>query len=318
VDQEAKVLIVGDLLIDRTYYVDVSKLSPEAPVPVAMLTGDPIDTPGGAGLAAAFTAIDKIPAIFGTYASLDTSLWVNKQYNIPVIHPQIYSGDLNAIKTRYIDNERHYHLIRVDSDNIVSIPFDSEDKDIEYEWFNEIEDAIKHRSIKVLAILDYRKGLLNEARSQRLINIARKASIPVYVDSRSKNLSIFKGANILKLNANEFKEACHILNCYTPNGKPNPQAIISSLQLDCLIITNGAEGAEYHMTGKHPPSPYKISAPKCQGSPDVTGCGDVFDITFCYNWGIKNKGIEESLKLAVNRATQFAYEPLGERLKWQK
>ena len=307
VDQKAKILLIGDLLIDRTFYVDVLKLSPEAPVPVAMLTGDPIDTPGGAGLAAAFSAVKKIPLLFGTYTSINKANWILKEYSVPVIHPPIHSNNVNTIKTRYIDNERHYHLLRVDSDNITSQPFNSlEDEE---EWFRQIEDKIK--GIGILAILDYRKGLLNEVRSQRLISMARNAKIPIYVDSRAKNLRKFEGINVLKLNSIEYQTACRTYHCQSY------AELADKLIIDNIIETKGAEGACYWPSIFNTIKQYTPNLSKHEGSPDVTGCGDVFDVTFCYEWGIKKVGFHEALKIAVETATKFAYEPIGERLKCQ-
>ncbi len=316
VDPRAKVLLIGDLLIDRTFYVDVPKLSPEAPVPVAMLTGRPVDTPGGAGLAAAYAAVDNIPLIFATYTSLELSAWMSGLYDLPIIHPSTHSENTNAVKTRYIDNERHYHLLRVDSDRTVPEPF--RDEVDEKSWFDWVERTLKNEHIKVLALLDYRKGLLNEARSQRLIAMALDANIPVYVDSRCHNLKKFSGATIIKLNSTEFKAALENLSCDSTSDLSN------ELGIRYIIETQGAKGAEmwdgsYINCGKR--KGYACHVPdlsKHEGSPDVTGCGDVFDVTFCYEWGIKKVGFYEAIKVAVETATRFAYKPIGERLKCQR
>jgi len=317
VDPAANILLIGDLLIDRTYYVDVLKLSPEAPVPVATLTGDPIETPGGAGLAAAFAAANKIPTIFGAYTSLVRARQISVNYKIPFIYPgDIYDKDLNVTKTRYIDNETHYHLLRVDNDRVVPPPFKDNEEE---QWFNQVEKVIASKTIKVLALLDYQKGLLNEARSQRLINIARNANIPVYVDTRCHNLTKFNGINILKLNKEEFVNACRFLNISDDSLEgPGTYDIIHHLGLEHLIVTCGAEGARMFTPTVPWLMPCYAHSPEYKGSLDVTGCGDVFDVTFCYHWGINKISAKKALQYAVDRATKFAHEPIGERLQWQK
>lgn len=311
-DLKGNILLIGDLLIDRTFYVDVSKLSPEAPVPVAMLTGNPIDTPGGAGLAAAFSAVDRIPIIFATYTSIETASWMSNIYNIPIIHPCIHSENTNAIKTRYIDNERHYHLLRVDNDKTVLHPFQS--KEDEEEWFRQIEQSIKSDNIKVIALLDYRKGLFNKSRSQRLITMAQRANLSIYVDSRCSNLTKFTGANIIKLNSEEYKTACEKYNT------DKPDELASQIGIDFIIETQGANGAQMwdgrytNHRGSRGYACHKPDLAEHEGSPDVTGCGDVFDVTFCYQWGIKKVGFHSAIRIAVETATEYAYQPIGERL----
>lgn len=299
-------MLIGDLLIDRTYYVNVSKLSPEAPIPVAMLTGEPINTPGGAGLAAAFSAVKKIPIIFGTYTCPKTAVWILQEYNIPVIYTDTRSFNVNATKIRYIDNERYYHLLRVDSDNIINPPFSSPGE--EDEWFSRIKKNIKNNNIGIMAILDYRKGLLNESRSQRLISMAHSTNIPVYVDSRAQDLRKFRGADILKLNSTEYKTTCSSLKCKTSHE------LCNRLNIKQIIETKGADGAE--LWDSYNPSfiGHVPNLIKREGSPDVTGCGDVFDVTFCHEWGINKVGFHKAIKAAVEAATKFAYEPIEKRL----
>jgi bifunctional ADP-heptose synthase (sugar kinase/adenylyltransferase) len=314
VDQDPKLCIVGDLLIDSTHYVDVTKLSPEAPVPVAMLTGDMIETPGGAGLGAALAAKDGIPLVFCTCTSLPRMEWMLNEYRVPTIIGMAGEyGRTNCIKTRYIDTETHYHLLRVDSDYIINKPLPT--PELENFWMNQVEECLSTKSVKVLALLDYRKGLLTEARSQRLINMARKVDIPIYVDSRCVNLNQFRNVDILKLNKEEFDRAQYMFGVAGSDDLA-AQEIMEALRLKHLIVTLGADGADLYSA--HSPDMHAhVDAPVHEGSPDVTGCGDVFDVTFCYHWGIKELPREAALRAAVNRATQFAHEPIGERLKWQ-
>jgi len=314
VDQEPKLCIVGDLLIDSTHYVEATKLSPEAPVPVAMLTGDVIETPGGAGLAAALASKDHIPLIFCTYTSLPRAQWMYDDYKVPVLIGKAGPyGKSNCVKTRYIDKETHYHLLRVDSDRIVDPPMPTQE--IEDIWMQQVEEHLATKSVKVLVLLDYRKGLLTEARSRRLINMARNVNVPVYVDSRSTTLNKFQKVDILKLNKEEFENAQSMFGVAGSDDLA-AQEIMESLHIKHLIVTLGAAGANVY-TAHNIDLHIHADAPVHEGSPDVTGCGDVFDVTFCYYWGIKELTHDAALIAAVNRATQFAYEPIGERLKWQ-
>ncbi len=295
---EGKVLIIGDLIIDRTWPVHVKKISPEAPVPVGnILSNEPIDTPGGASLAAAYAAKHKIPVLFLTATTPQTISWLEQQ--------KIYTFSIqqanNIIKTRYIDEISNYHLVRIDNDDVITPPVISPEDLIEG-----IKKAQKKSPITAIAALDYRKGIFQQKETCiELVNFCKKNKLPLYVDTRGNPLK-FKGCNVLKLNYNEYIKACKTISC------SDAQTIISSFSLDYLIITKGHEGAAIY--NKENALFTTNPEPNYTGAPDVTGCGDVFDINFCHYWQTQKGLPTEALIFAVNKATEYAYEPMKDRL----
>lgn len=301
--QGSKILLIGDLLIDKTVTVEVNKVSPEAPVPVAsVLPGDHTrESPGGAGLAASYAIKDNIPIVFLTACPPIRADWL-KELGIPTL---FYRAPDNIHKIRYIDDASGYHLIRIDTDQTVVPPDLNSDSGVD--TFKILFNlALKEENIAVVALLDYRKGLLsNPTLTQWIIQKCKSKDIPIYTDTRSKDIRKFEGTTILKLNSNEFELACGALNI------SSAREALSKLKIGALLITKGKDGAEAHTpitifsSVSYPTEPV--------GNPDVTGCGDVFDVNFCYHWGVKKKHINEALELSVDRATAFAYEPVGER-----
>ena len=97
----------------------------------------------------------------------------------------------------------------------------------------------------------------------------------------------------------------------------SPISLMLNLDVKNLIITKGANGADLYMWSEETRFITKKShkPKKLSGSPDVTGCGDVLDISFCYNWAIGGLTLVEALKAASDRATEFAYEPIEARIK---
>ena len=303
--QVNKLLIIGDLLIDETYRVKASKLSPEAPVPVVMKkTRQPSRTLGGAALAACYAAKNNIPYIFLTACSQATYNSIKEKINIIPL-----KVEEDIIKTRYIDDDSNYHLLRVDNDAIsLYNPFTTEES---IQNFKELFiNTIKQNDIGMVVILDYCKGLLtNSNLNQFLIDQSHKTNLKVYVDTRAKDIQSFKNANFIKLNLKELDNAYKTLNV------SNEQRLIDNLSCDTLIVTKGKDGAELYRKDKDYKIKYIPELSSYKGTPDVTGCGDVFDVTFCDKWNTNREHYLKILTHAVNKATEFAYELIEERIQ---
>ena len=296
---EKKILIIGDLIVDKTYHVDALKISPEAPVPVAYLRqAEPIKTAGGASLAAAYAQKHGLPCTFLTAATRENKLWL-KDIGLDV---HCFDVDRNVTKIRYIDIASGYHLLRLDNDNVVEPPTTTPDSLVA-----SVVNILDKHDIGIIAVLDYRKGMFDSPEAcQALISLCNERSILFYVDTRDR-VEKSSGTSILKLNTNEFAAACAALHV------DGSDQLIQKLKLNHVIITQGAEGAILmEGNGGWNATP---DLTKFTGTPDVTGCGDVFDVNFCYNWGIKQRTLRESLRIAVDKATEFAYSSIKERLR---
>ena len=288
---------MGDLIVDETWYVDAKKLSPEAPVPVGYLTSlKPHLSPGGASLAASYAIKQEYPFIFLTAASNDNKKWL-RQKGIN-LH-SLYSIE-NIKKIRYIDINSNYHLIRIDNDKVITFPTITEEKLVPL-----LNKLLKNTSC--LVILDYQKGMFSDiTATQTIIREAVRKNIPVYVDTRSDPQK-FKMSTVLKLNEKEYV-AASAAQCIE-----SPQALCRKLNIPNLIITEGKQGATLHQI-KKPHYQYIPNLNDYTGTPDVTGCGDVFDINFCYYCFQKGFTPTEALKLSVDKATEYAYSSIGDRL----
>lgn len=299
--KRGNLLLIGDLLIDQTWSVRATKLSPEGPVPVAQLSQENvIETPGGAGLAASFSAnnFNDINLYFYTATSHHYAKWLTKKgikTYYEVIDP---SKVINKI--RYIDEPSRYHLLRVDNDEIAG------KSGLDLNLFKKNLNLILNQ-LDAIILLDYRKGIFDDENLVDYIIItARENNIPVYIDSRAGNLKKFKGCTYLKLNDKEFSSACKNMDC------KNAKELIKALELKSLLITKGENGAELYT--KENTYYYKAPLNPYPGAPDVTGCGDAFDISFCYYSFIDKLTPPKALAKAVEMATNYAHMPIEERL----
>jgi bifunctional ADP-heptose synthase (sugar kinase/adenylyltransferase) len=291
---------VGDLIVDSTWYVNAKKLSPEAPVPTLYLTTpEPINSPGGASLAATYANRYSIKSEFVTVAETKFFKWLqNKGIQITSL-----IDNLNIVKTRYIDIESGYHVVRVDNDDIIT-PCNV----LPLQMRTTIEDIITKHNIKCIALFDYVKGVFNNADTcHSILSIAKQNNIPIYVDTKGSILK-YIGADYLKLNEKEYIAAATALRV------DGPLELAKRLRTEGLIVTKGKKGASLYTTKKDKEFEFIPDLIEYTGTPDVTGCGDVFDVNFCYNKFILGLDPTESLRLSVKQATKFAYEPVNDRL----
>jgi D-beta-D-heptose 7-phosphate kinase/D-beta-D-heptose 1-phosphate adenosyltransferase len=290
-----KVAILGDLLIDETWFVQTPKLSPEAPVPIArILEKEPLISPGGAGLAATYAIKKNIPSILVSC--------VSEEYKDLLLSKKIKVENLgqteNVKKIRYLDVESNYHLIRVDTDEITNTSIQT--KNI----IPKLEHLILRENIPVVAFLDYRKGLFRDrSLVKKIIKLCEDKRVSTYVDSRG-SISKFVGIDVIKINLKEFYNLQKEIN-------EDPQEILKQTEAKMLIVTKGKEGATLYRKDE---KSLTCKVKKVSGIADVTGCGDVFDINFCYYNFIKKYSPEDSLKLSVDAASLYAYTTMNEKL----
>lgn len=304
--RDQKILIFGSLIIDEYIFVDTKKLSPEAPVPVAYLkSSKTVKTPGAAGLAAAYARKHSILSTLLTDCTLESEDILRTEYLLNVENFSYSANDIKKI--RYIDNTSKYHMLRVDNDLLVG----------RYSYLlDEISPLFETclEDSACLLILDYNKGLfVNQDIAHYILSYSKSKNIPVYVDSRADTRK-FIGASVLKMNMREYEAACNNISI--------PPALGTSLErlreaygLEALIVSKGPEGAILRTTDKTiacPPNVQYLSS-----IPDVTGCGDILDINFCYYYYVLRQSVEEALQNAVNAATLYAFEPVDKRLKCQ-
>lgn len=293
----SKIGILGDLLIDTTYYVDVFKTSPEAPILVYSLSKDlPISSPGGAGLAASYASKYTIPYVLLSCFNAEKDS-ILKDRNISYI--QLEETDV-ITKTRYIDKTSGYHLARIEDDRLILSKIKLDHEKILKKIVDEI---LRPKKIKVLSMLDYCKGLFNPDFNRELIKECKRHEIKTYVDTRGNPLN-FNGIDTLKLNQKEYVSACTNLNI------KDQREMISCLNLQKLLISKGKDGATIYIEDKK----YDRSTNKYMGIPNVTGYGDVLDINFCYYYYLKGYRIEDALTTSIYAASRYAHEPIETRL----
>ncbi|UVE18322.1 bifunctional D-glycero-beta-D-manno-heptose-7-phosphate kinase/D-glycero-beta-D-manno-heptose 1-phosphate adenylyltransferase HldE [Pseudomonas sp. LS44] len=254
---QAPVLVVGDVMLDRYWHGSTSRISPEAPVPVVRV--DQIeDRPGGAANVALNIAALGAPAsLIGVTgedeaaASLAASLagaGVKTRFQRLPLQPTI-------VKLRVMS--RHQQLLRMDFEEPFATDAAALARDV---------DALLD-GVKVLVLSDYGKGALKN--HQALIQIARARGVRVLADPKGKDFSIYRGASLITPNLHEFETI--VGGCADENELVSKGAqLMHELELGALLVTRGEHG----MTLLRPDQPALHLPARAREVFDVTGAGD--------------------------------------------
>jgi D-glycero-beta-D-manno-heptose-7-phosphate kinase len=260
-----KALVIGDLMLDHYIWGRVSRISPEAPVPIVEVSRE-TDMPGGAGnvalnLADLGAEVHVVGAI-GQDAAADRllSIFSRKQMQIGGI---LRTGDRPTIlKTRIIAH--HQQVVRVD-------------REIRGDLSGLLQDQIEDFVVKALANVqavifsDYGKGVVTKKLIAAIIPEARRRGIPITVDPKIENFGSYKKVTCVTPNLMEAMEGVGIrrLNSETEIEQLGKK-ILSSLQSDSVLITRGEKGMSLFEKGK---APLHIPT-SAREVYDVTGAGD--------------------------------------------
>jgi len=200
----ASVLVIGDAMLDRYVYGRVSRVSPEAPVPILAEERE-LAMPGGAGnvvrnLTALGAAAAFISVVGDDQAGSDLTGLVGGQ---PNVEPWLLveGGRTTTVKTRYLAAGQQ--LLRADREQVTPIAPHLAERVLRI-----ARDAMAATSITVLS--DYRKGVLSGGLSAQLIAAAHHAGRRVIVDPKGSDYAIYAGADVITPNRGELAEATHM------------------------------------------------------------------------------------------------------------
>lgn len=254
----SNVLVLGDVMLDRYWHGNTSRISPEAPVPVVHVA-DAEERAGGAGNVAINIADLGAHIVLQGYVGKDEAgkvletLLTNRNVDCQLIS---LNDTPTVTKLRVIS--RQQQLIRLDFE-------DGFDKNQDTELEKLYKNSLKNIGAVVLS--DYGKGTLRNIKSY--ISIARKKSIPVLVDPKGCDFEDYRGATLITPNLSEFEAVVGV--CHNEQDiVDKAEKLIKDLDLDALLVTRSEQGMSLMQHDKpafHLPT-------RAQEVFDVTGAGD--------------------------------------------
>jgi rfaE bifunctional protein kinase chain/domain len=259
-----RVLIVGDLMLDRYYWGTVARISPEAPVPVVRLEKQTVTAGGAANVAVNASALGAQVKLVGTVGADHSSQELKQILELSDVNPNNLietASRQTTTKTRIVAH--HQHVVRLDDET--SSALDSQDSERVYRKAVELLPEVD-----VVILSDYAKGCLSDAVLANVIEEARKIGKPVLVDPKGKNYEKYLGATVLTPNKIEASAASGIEISDAETLTAAGEKLLSDLQIKALLITLGEDGMRlFEVNGKS----VQIAA-TARDVYDVTGAGD--------------------------------------------
>jgi len=233
-----RVLVVGDLMLDRYLWGDVERISPEAPVPVVRLHRE-TERMGGAANVAANLAGLGLRAVLAGYVGDDANgerlARMCAETGIDA-HGLVVSGNHSTIaKTRVIGG--HQQMLRIDREEVT--PYLAEDRAALAE---RVLGLLRERPPAAVILSDYAKGVLDGELCRRLIDAARARGIPVLVDPKGRDYAKYAGATTLTPNKKEAAEACGVPARDIDAVLAGAGRLAAELNLEFMTVTRGEEG----------------------------------------------------------------------------
>jgi D-beta-D-heptose 7-phosphate kinase/D-beta-D-heptose 1-phosphate adenosyltransferase len=233
---QAKVLCIGDLMLDRFIYGAVHRVSPEAPIPVVAIEEE-TSMLGGAGnvarnLLALGSEVCFLSVVGGDTIGKELTAMIGKEARM-MPYVLVEKGRVSTRKTRYIAGNQQ--LLRADEETQSIIRDDTQKNIIKI-----LEDEIANYD--VIIVSDYNKGLLTEAIIKTAIDTANAQGKCMIVDPKIRDFSVYTGADIISPNLHELAEATGMPLGSDEEVIAAAQHLIEQYYFGYVLVTRSKDG----------------------------------------------------------------------------
>lgn len=261
-----RLLVVGDLMIDRFIWGDVERISPEAPVPVLRVTDESIRLGGAAnvvhnirtlggqvtacGVIGADAAGKRMQQALKRVGAATAGVFVDRQHQ-------------TIQKTRVIARPRHQQIVRLDRESVSGARESS---------LGRVRNFLLKNAARFdgIVISDYGKGVVHDELLRLVADLAHKQSIPCIVDPKKENYSRYRGATLYTPNKDEASDAAGVKIRDEKTLLAAGARLVRQWRAQAVLITRGPDGSSLFRA--HGPVRHFPTEPKDMF--DVTGAGD--------------------------------------------
>ena len=261
---QARVLVVGDLILDQYIWGEVNRISPEAPIPVVEVIRESY-SPGGASNVAHnvrdLGAGVEVCGIVGEDGFGRMLLEVLKEKGILVHGVVTDPARPTTLKTRVVAHKQQ--VVRVDRENTAR----PDDRLLE-ELARKIRERLPH--VDAVILEDYGKGVLQDDLLRQVVPLAREAGKIVTVDPKKDHYDAYRGVTAITPNRAEAEAASGVRITDTPSLHEAGKRLVDRLSCEAVLITMGERGVCLCQRGE---APLEIPA-LAREVYDVSGAGD--------------------------------------------
>ena len=284
---KGRVLVVGDLMLDRYVTGTVNRISPEAPIPVMRIDHE-AEMPGGAGnVARNIVSLGGQVVLVGLIGDdaagvRVTELLANEEGL--ALHSVVCPGTPTTVKTRYLASGQQ--LLRADVEGKIAAPVDILSQVVE-----RARAELPRADVAVLS--DYAKGVLTDAVIVKIISAAAAADVPVVVDPKSSDFTRYKGAFLVSPNRDELSRATGMAVEDDRSAATAANRAVAKAGVGAVLVTRGAQGMTLVVAGEEP----LHLRTRAREVFDVSGAGDTAIATVATALAAGH-GLEEAASLA--------------------
>ena len=232
----SKVLVVGDLMVDQFIWGNVSRISPEAPVPVVEVTSENFLLGGSANVSNNIFSMGGKVCVTGIIGSDDMGRLLIRNFremNVDTSGIIVEHNRTTTIKTRII--ARSQQVVRFDRENKNSVSLNSVEKMVEY--IERIRD-----DLGAVVISDYSKGIISEKLLKGIRDVISGRDIIVCIDPKQNDFSLYQGFDVITPNHHEAGRALDMEIVCEDDLIKNGKSLLERFGFKAVLITRGEEG----------------------------------------------------------------------------
>jgi len=262
----AKVLVVGDLMIDHFIWGKVSRISPEAPVPVVEVDADHLLLGGSANVLHNIHAIGGRGYVSGVVGADKMGKKLVSEFRKRQIDTRGIVVEANrptTLKTRIVAHSQQ--VVRFDRESRQPVTAESIERMITY-------ICALRDELGAIVISDYGKGVITKALLDGIRDLVRDRKIIVCVDPKKTDFSLYEGFDIITPNHHEAGRAVGVERVSRENLIEVGTTLLSRYRYQALLVTRGEEGMS--LFEKNDRIHHTLFPTQAREVFDVTGAGD--------------------------------------------
>lgn len=262
-----RILVIGDIMMDRYILGRVSRISPEAPVPVILVEKEDFNLGGAANVAHNIHCLGGRVSLCGVVGDDENGRRLRKrlvEVGIESSGVLVEQGRQTTVKTRIVAHHPHHQqLVRIDRETT-----DHPKRKTLLQLQEFLEENLEN--FDGVIISDYGKGFLTKKLVHTVIQRSKRLNRKVMVDPKLKNFFYYQGATVVTPNTKEASEASRIPIHDKASLEKAGRVLLRKLRCEVLVITQGEEGMTV-FEPHHKIFPVPTMAKEVY---DVTGAGD--------------------------------------------
>ncbi len=258
-----EIAVIGDLMLDRYFWGTVSRISPEAPVPVIDIENETFHLGGAANVAQNLKSLGIEPLLCGVVGNDNSGkllIEIAEQSGLQTKGIIPIASRPTTVKTRIIGNNQH--IARLDRETRSEVTSDT---------INQIVDMLKScHNLAGIIMEDYNKGVITKYLIKEISKFTQEQSIPLFVDPKLSFFFDYQNATVFKPNRKEAQEALGFTLKTDADILRAGKELLLRLQAENILLTLGDKGMMLFQKD----GTVKSVPTKARHIADVSGAGD--------------------------------------------